>query len=392
MIKLLTFSTLYPSSVRPNHGIFVETRLRYLLASGEVESVVVAPVPWFPFTSQYFGEYATYARTPREETRNGIRVLHPRFALLPKIGMSTAPALLAAAVLPTLRRLIREGYDFDVIDAHYYYPDGVAAVILGKLLNKPVVITARGTDINLIPQYARARRMICWAANRAAKSITVCEALRTSMIDLGIRADDIVALRNGVDLERFSPVDRMAQRKALGLEGFTLLSVGYLIPRKAHHLIIEALPQLPDTRLLIAGEGPEKEKLIKLAQALGVAARVTMLGALPQTELRNYYGAVDALVLTSSREGWANVLLEAMACGTPVVASNVWGTPEVVATAEAGVLMEERTSRGVVQAVKHLRAHYPNHAATRAYAEGFSWDDTTRGQIALFRQVLVERR
>lgn len=390
MIKLLTFSTLYPSSVRPNHGIFVETRLRYLLASGEVQSIVVAPVPWFPFTSQYFGEYATYARTPREEIRNGIRVLHPRFALLPKIGMSTAPALLAAAALPTLHRLIREGYDFDLIDAHYYYPDGVAAVILGKLLNKPVVVTARGTDINLIPQYARARRMICWAANRAAKSITVCEALRTSMIDLGIRAERIVALRNGVDLERFRPVDRAAQRKMLGLDGFTLLSVGYLIPRKAHHLIIEALPLLPDTRLLIAGDGPEKEKLTRLAEALGVAARVTLLGALPQTELRNYYGAVDALVLTSSREGWANVLLEAMACGTPVVASNVWGTPEVVATTEAGVLMEERTARGVAQAVKQLRAYYPDHAATRAYAEGFSWDDTTRGQIALFRQVLAE--
>ena len=392
MIKLLTFSSLYPSSVRPNHGIFVETRLRYLLASGEVQSVVVAPVPWFPFKSERFGEYAAYARTPREETRNGIRVLHPRFTLLPKIGMSAAPVLLAVAVLPILRRLIREGYDFDVIDAHYYYPDGVAAAILGRLLNKPVVITARGTDINLIPQYARPRRMIRWAAKSAAKSITVCAALRTSMIDLGISAERIVALRNGVDLERFSPPDRAAQRKALGLNGFTLLSVGYLIPRKAHHLIIEALPLMPDTRLLIAGEGPERERLTKLARELGVADRVTMLGARPQTELRNYYGAVDALVLASSREGWANVLLEAMACGTPVVASNVWGTPEVVALPAAGVLMEERTARGVAQAVERLRAHYPDHAATRAYAEGFSWDDTTRGQIALFRQVLAERK
>lgn len=392
MIKLLTFSSLYPSSVRPNHGIFVETRLRYLLASGEVQSVVVAPVPWFPFKSERFGEYAVYARTPREETRNGIRVLHPRFTLLPKIGMSAAPVLLAVAVLPILRRLIREGYDFDVIDAHYYYPDGVAAAILGRLLNKPVVITARGTDINLIPQYARPRRMIRWAAKSAVKSITVCAALRTSMIDLGISAERIVALRNGVDLERFSPPDRAAQRKALGLNGFTLLSVGYLIPRKAHHLIIEALPLMPDTRLLIAGEGPERERLTKLARELGVADRVTMLGARPQTELRNYYGAVDALVLASSREGWANVLLEAMACGTPVVASNVWGTPEVVALPAAGVLMEERTARGVAQAVERLRAHYPDHAATRAYAEGFSWDDTTRGQIALFRQVLAERK
>lgn len=392
MIKLVTFSTLFPSAARPNHGIFVETRLRYLLASSEVQSVAIAPVPWFPFKNERFGDYANYARTPKEETRNGIRVLHPRYPLIPKLGMNTAPALLAAAALPAFKRLIDEGYDFDVIDAHYYYPDGVAAAMIAKKLNKPFVITARGTDINLIPQYAWPRRMIRWAAKRAAASITVCEALRQSMIELGIDGAVVHTLRNGVDLERFQPIDRAAQREKLGLNGFTLLSVGYLIPRKAHDLIIEALPSLPDVRLLIAGEGPERANLENLARRLGVADRVTLLGALPQTELRNYYGAVDALVLASSREGWANVLLEAMACGTPVVASNVWGTPEVVAAPEAGVLMPERTPEGVVAGVNQLRANYPEHAATRAYAERFSWDDTTRGQIHLLRQVLTDRR
>lgn len=392
MIKLLTFSTLYPSSVRPSHGIFVETRLRYLLASGAAQSVAVAPVPWFPFKSERFGDYAKYARTPREETRNGIRVLHPRYPLIPKLGMNTAPALLAASALPTLRKLIREGYDFDVIDAHYYYPDGVAAAIMAKQLNKPFVVTARGTDINLIPQYAMPRRMIRWAARRAAKSITVCEALRQSMIDLGIDGERIVTLRNGVDLERFCPVDRAAQRQALGLDGFTLLSVGYLIPRKAHDLIIEALHNLPDVKLLIAGDGPERANLENLSRRIGVADRVTFLGALPQTELRNYYGAADALVLASSREGWANVLLEAMACGTPVVASNVWGTPEVVAAPEAGVLMDERTAEGVARGVERLRAYYPEHAATRGYAERFSWDDTTQGQLELFSRIPEDRK
>ena len=388
MIKLLTFSTLYPSSVRPSHGIFVETRLRYLLASGDVQSVVVAPVPWFPLKGERFGDYGKYARTPREETRNGIRVLHPRFPLVPKLGMTSAPALLAAAALPTLRRLIREGYDFDVIDAHYFYPDGVAAAIIAKQLNKPFVITARGTDINLIPQYALPRSMIRWAAKRAAKSITVCEALRTSMIELNIAGDHIVTLRNGVDLERFRPVDRAAQRESLGLKGFTLLSVGHLIPRKAHDLIVEALPLLPDVRLLIAGDGPQRDNLTQLAHRLGVTDRVTFLGSLPQTELRNYYGAADALVLASSREGWANVLLESMACGTPVVASNVWGAPEVVAAPAAGVMMPERTAHGVAAGVKQLRATYPAHEATRAYAEGFSWDDTTQGQLNIFRQLV----
>lgn len=387
MIKLLTFSTLYPSSVRPSHGIFVETRLRYLLASGQAQSVVVAPVPWFPFKDSRFGSYSKFARTPHEETLNGIRVLHPRYPLLPKMGMSSAPFLLAQSAMPTIRRLQAEGYDFDAIDAHYFYPDGVAAVLLARKLGKPVAITARGTDINLIPAHAIPRQLIRWAGKRATAMITVCEALRKSMMDLGIDGQRITTLRNGVDLERFRPVDRTAQREALGLKVFTLLSVGYLIPRKGHDLIIQALPMLPDVRLLIAGDGPELANLTQLAKRLGVAGRVTFLGSLPQTELRNYYGAVDALVLASSREGWANVLLESMACGTPVVASDVWGTPEVVAAPEAGVLMLSRTPEGIAQAVHVLRANYPDHGATRRYAEKFSWDDTTQGQLDLFHAI-----
>jgi hypothetical protein len=151
-MKLLTFSTLFPNAVHPSHGIFVETRLRYLMASGKVESRVVAPVPWFPSGNPRFGRYADYARVPAEEQRHGIQISHPRYMLLPKIGMQVAPWLLARSVKAQIGRIIDEGYDFDVLDAHYFYPDGVAAVMLGKYFNKPVVITARGTDINLIPQ------------------------------------------------------------------------------------------------------------------------------------------------------------------------------------------------------------------------------------------------
>ncbi|QAU35401.1 glycosyltransferase family 4 protein [Janthinobacterium sp. 17J80-10] len=391
-MKLLTFSTLFPNAEKPSHGIFVETRLRYLLASGKVQSRVIAPVPWFPSTHPRFGRYAGYAKVPTEETRSGIQVHHPRYALLPKVGMNLAPLLLAQSVKPAMRRMIESGYDFDLIDAHYFYPDGVAAVMLGKHFNKPVVITARGTDINLIPQHAIPRKQILWAARHAQGMITVCNALKEEMAGLGIDAAKVTPLRNGVDLERFQPVDRASVRASLGMRGFTLLSVGLLEPRKAHDLIISALPKLEDTELLIAGSGPERARLEALAQQLNVAERVKFLGALPQTELRNYYGAADAMVLASSREGWANVLLESMACGTPVVASNVWGTPEVVAAPEAGVLMAERTPQGVADAVRRLRANYPSHAATRAYAEKFSWDDTTEGQLRLFDKILGASR
>lgn len=387
-IRTLLFSTLYPSSVRPSHGIFVETRLRHLLASGEVETRVVAPVPWFPFCHRAFGDYAKHAAVPHHEERNGIHVVHPRYLLLPKVGMNSAPYTLGRAGLEAARKLIADGYDFDLIDAHYFYPDGVAATMIGKALNKPVVITARGTDINLIPQFDKPRRLILQAAEDCAAMITVCAALKDALVGLGAKAEKIVALRNGVDLELFRPEDRPASRAAFGMsERFAIASVGHLIERKGHHLVIEALPQMPDAELYIAGGGEEDANLRALAARLGVTDRVHFLGALPQAKLRTLYNAADCLVLASSREGWANVLLEAMACGTPVVATNVWGTPEVVAAPEAGVLMDERSAGGIVRAVARLREALPARNATRAYAEQFGWPPTTEGQLALFRRI-----
>jgi teichuronic acid biosynthesis glycosyltransferase TuaC len=388
-LRVLLFSTLYPSSVMPSHGIFVQTRLRHLLDSGEVEAQVIAPVPWFPSTHPRFGEYAAFAATPRAEQRLGIDVQHPRFVRLPKIGMSTAPFTLAASGLAAARRLRAEGFDFDLIDAHYFYPDGVAAVMMGRALGRPVTITARGTDINLIPRYALPRRMILDAAQRSAHMVTVCRALKDELVALGAPADKISVLRNGVDLALFRPEDRAAARARFGLQGFTLASVGHLIDRKGHHHVIDALPAMPDVSLKIAGSGPDEAALRSRAQALGVADRVEFLGSLPQEALRSLYNAADALALASSREGWANVLLEAMACGMPVVASDVWGTPEVVATPDAGVLMSSLDAAGVADGVARLRAALPDRAATRRYAEGFDWQSTTRGQLDIFRRVLA---
>lgn len=387
-MKILTFSTLYPNAVKPGHGIFVETRLRHLVASGQVDSRVVAPVPWFPSAHPRFGKWAQYAAVPRTEIRFGVKVAHPRYPVLPKIGMTVSPLLLANAVKPAVGRLIDEGFDFDLIDAHYFYPDGVAAAMLAKYFNKPLVITARGSDITLFPQYRLPRKLIQWAARRADGIITVCNALRDEVLTLGVEPSRVTSLRNGVDLDLFQPVDRAEVRARLGINGFTLLAVGHLVPVKAQELAIAALTRMPDVRLFIAGNGPNREMLNQLARTEGVADRVTMLGALPQAALRDYYGAADALVLPSVREGWANVLLEAMACGTPVVASRVWGTPEVVAAPEAGRLMEQRTAQGLADAVAALRADYPDRAATRRYAERFSWDHTTAGQLQLFRHIL----
>ncbi len=391
-IRLVTFSTLYPNAVQPNHGVFVENRLRHLIASGEVVSRVVAPVPYFPFRSPRFGQYAAFAQVPTWEERHGLTIQHPRYILIPKVGMNVSPYLLALAALPAVKAAIKAQGGADILDAHYLFPDGVAATMIGRMLGIPVVMTARGTDVSLIPRYPVPRRLIQKACKRAAGVITVSAALKEGLVGMDVDPDHVTVLRNGVDLGLFRPLDRQATRQRLGLDGPTLISVGHLIERKGHHLIIEAMPSLPGFTLLIAGEGPERARLEKTIADLGLDDRVRLLGARPHAELPELYGAADALILASSREGWANVLLEAMACGTPAIGTQIWGNPEVIAKPEAGILMTERSARGVADAVHALFGpRMPTREATRAYASAFSWDATTEGQIELFRRIMARR-
>src|SRR5690348_6736566 len=243
-LRILTFTTLYPNLLQPQHGIFVETRLRKLVASGAVGARVVAPCPWFPFASARFGRYAVFARMPSEETRYGLHVEHPRYPVFPRVGMSAAPLALSAAVLPFLRRQIRDGHDFDLIDAHYFYPDGVGAVLLGRALDRPVSVTTRGSDLNVIAQYAAPRRWMRWAARHADGLVTVSAGLKRRLVDLGVGADRVRVLRNGVDLALFRPHDRDAARATLGFTRPSLLAVGNLVALKRHRLMVEALTQL----------------------------------------------------------------------------------------------------------------------------------------------------
>jgi len=395
-IRSLLFSTLYPSSVRPIHGIFVETRLRELLQTGGIETRVVAPVPWFPSTRPRWGEWARMASTPAHEVHNGIEVHHPRYPLPPKVGMTMAPLLIALGAAPVLRRLRRSGFDFDLIDAHYYYPDGVAAALLAKWFDRPVTVTARGTDLNLIPQYKLPRRMIQWAAGQAQASIGVCAALMDVLRGWGIAEERLHVMRNGVDLKRFQPLPQEAARAMLGLSGSgpLLLSVGHLVERKGHHLVIDALvhllPRMPGLRLAIVGAGEERSKLEEQTRARGLLDRVVFAGQQPNDRLATWYSAADALVLASSREGWANVLLESMACGTPVVATEIWGTPEVVAP-HVGVLVKQRDATAIAAAVGRLLELAPQRVDVRRYAEGFGWGATSAAQLQLFTRIAHQR-
>lgn len=386
-MKILAVTTLYPNAASPSHGVFVENRLDFFRRRTGADVKVIAPVPWFPSASPVFGRYARFAAAPERETRRGIEVRHPRYAIPPRVGMTYAASALARVIEREARALLAEGWDFDLIDAHYLYPDGVAAAAAARRLGKPFVMTARGSDVTELANYPRQRAMILDAVLNSDGVIAVAAALKSDLVNLGAPAEKIRVLRNGVDLAMFRPADRAAARAALTIDGAVIASVGSLIPRKGHDIAIGALAHLPEARLVIAGEGPQLASLKAQAENIGVASRVRFAGQLRHEALIDVYNAADVLVLASTREGWPNVLLEAMACGTPAVAADAGGAREVIREPAAGRVLDARTPDAAAAAIRDVLAA-TDRQATRAYAERHSWDETSDGLEALFGEVI----
>jgi teichuronic acid biosynthesis glycosyltransferase TuaC len=391
VLKILAISNLFPNPVQPRNGVFTEHRLRALAAAPEIEEVrVISPIPAFPLPGLSFGPYAALNAVPAEDVRHGLKVSYPRYVNIPKIGMHLQPGLMAAALMAVVRRMIAGGFDPDVIDAFYFYPDGVAAAKIARALGKKLVITAYGNDLSLIPVGSpRAARRIREAADQADACTAVCKALADAPVDLGGDASKTRVVLHGVDVDLFRPPeDRAALRARLGLDGPALFTAGHLIERKGMHFAVGALPPLPGATLVIAGDGPEDAALRAQAASLGVADRVRFLGHVDPAQLRDWYGAADAFVLMSSREGIANVMMESMACGTPVLATAVWGAPEVINRPEAGRLVMERTSEALAREAQALFAAPPDRAATARYGGSFTWAQTTRDHLDVYRTFL----
>jgi glycosyltransferase involved in cell wall biosynthesis len=386
-IRLLTLTTLFPNSRQPRHGVFVANRLARMRDTGRVDATVVAAVPWFP------GVYRDANRVPREETILGIPVRHPRYVHVPRVGMRLQPGSLARALLDELRHGRLDTSRFDVVDAHYFYPDGVAAARVAQVLRLPLVISARGSDINLIGDIAFARERMLRAANQAQALIAVSGALARSMRALGMPGEPIHVLRNGVDVEMFAPVDRADARRRLGIarEGRWVLGAGNQVPEKAFDVLIHAIAMIAGARLLLVGEGPERHALASLAARVA-PGRVEFRDNMPQAELRYAYSACDVLGLPSLREGWPNVVLEAIACGTPVVAARVGGIPEILHDDAPARIVNERTPEAWAAALSAILDLRRDIETVRRYAFRFGWDEVVRAQCALYEAVAAAGR
>ncbi len=390
--SLLVFSSLFPSPQEPLAGLFVRERM---FRVGRVLPVtVVAPQPWFPLQGLVRRWRPGYRPArPVRETMSGIEVLRPRFISAPGVLRRLDGLMMAIAAFPAVRRLAKQGRA-DVIDAHFGYPDGYAASLLARWCGRPLTVTLRGTE----PRHAAdppLRARLVAALRRADRVFSVSGSLRELALSLGVQPARSAVVGNGVDLENFSAIDRREARARLDLpdDAQVLISVGALVERKGVHRVIELLPTLlarfPRLHYLVVGgpspEGDIGERLRAQAVELGLQERVRFLGPLRPSDLRLPLSAADVFVLATSNEGWANVFLEAMACGLPVVTTAVGGNAEVVCDQALGRIVPFGDAQALCEAVSEALARDWDRAAIRRYAENNSWERRVEQLVHEFR-------
>ncbi|MFN3725600.1 MAG: glycosyltransferase [Allosphingosinicella sp.] len=389
MLRVLTLSTLYPNAHQPTLGLFVEHQTRGLAARENVEVEVFAPLALPPAWPLFGRHYRALHALPEEEDWRNVVTHRPRFTSVP-FARRIAAKSVCQAVWSVFNWDLWLGEPlpkFDVIDAEFFWPDGVAAMHLAKALGVPLSIKARGSDIYYWGDRPGIREQILEAAHAAHGLLAVSDSLKAEMVARGMPADKIKVHHTGVDLDLYRPVDRTHAKTALGVGGPLLATVGALIERKGQSFALDALARLPGSTLLVIGDGPDRAALERRAERLGISGRVRFLGARPPEEVAQLVAAADVMLLPTRAEGIANVWVEALACGTPVVTCDAGGAREVIDTPAAGRVVV-RDAEALAEGVRQVLTHAPEPEVVRRSAERFSWERNAEELEAHLRSLL----
>jgi len=391
-MRVLVLSSTFPNAQQPTRGVFVRERIRRL--ANRCELVVVAPIPWFPMNRWIRRDRAN---VPAVEQQSGLTVYHPRFFSLPRYGKFLDGLLYAASLIPHLVRL-RRRFAFEVIDAHFAFPDGVAAVLLGRVLRCPVVVTLRGSIVRL-SGYRLHRPQLRWALTRAERVLAVADYLGQVAVAIGVPGHRIRVIPNGVDLASFAPAERAEARRTCGLpeERTILLTVAALYSWKGQHMVVEALPGLreryPNILYVMVGASRAEEpsyvaSLKRRVAELGLEHHVHFAGPRPHAELARWYNAANLFVLPTRSEGCPNVLLESLACGVPVVATSVGGVPEIIRQGREGLLSPYGDLSALRDALLEGLERRWDGQALVGRAREFDWTDAAEQALEELHQAL----
>jgi glycosyltransferase involved in cell wall biosynthesis len=375
-LRILALTNLFPTPWDPRRATFNRQQFERLGRKHDV-SVLVAV------------SFLDRLRGRRGESRSSLSLSHFTFFYPPGVARSLHAAFYYVSMMLGRGRRVQRG-EYDCLLASWAYPDAVAASRFARRLRVPYVVKVHGSDLNVQAELPARRGQIAGALQRADAVIAVSRALADRAVALGVEPSRVHTIYNGVDAERFSPGSREDARRRLRLDaGRLVLYVGNLKVSKGCTDLLEAFPAVlerhPDAQLAYVGEGADRGTMVQRLESLGITDRVRLVGSIPHDDLAGWFRAADLLCLPSHAEGVPNVVLEAMASGTPVVATRVGGIPEVV-PGHAGILVEPRAIVALGQALNSALDRAWDTPSIVAHARTFRWDDN----IGKLEQVLLK--
>lgn len=393
-MKLFVISSLFPSSVHPNRGIFVLRRL--VAVSQTCDVVVVNPIPWFPFQGM-FKQYRDLSDVPSREVIQGIDVYHPRYLSIPLLFKVVAAIGFSLSVLMLTIR-VRRKFAFDLIELNWTFPDLPAGLLLSRLYGVKQIVTIRGEPALGLHERNMRSRIVRFFLPRADRVVTLSNRLRTDCLTMGVLADQLQTVHNGVDSSRFQYENRSESRKRLQLPDHQriILGIGFMTPRKGFDRIVKALPEINrrfgETHLFIIGptgefaQGDCSRDLDQLAVKLGVRDKLTFVGEVENHDLPRWYNAVDCFCLSSRSEGCPNVFLEALACGCPCVATDVGSVPDIMNSSMGMVV--PNSSEGVELGLLDVLSREFDRQGLVEQMKAFDWNSCARQMLDIYDQLL----
>lgn len=390
MSKVATITHLFPNPAQPILGIFVLHRVRAMAQYLPTE--VIAPVGWLPR-----GMRGRPKAVPRVRSVGNLIIHHPRYISPPTLKPLESLFFLIGSFPTFVHRHNSE--PFKILDTHFAYPDAPAVMVLSRLFRLPFVVTVRGEDVYGHPRFPLRKLQITQALKNAARVICLSEVTFRCCISLGVSPDKIAIIPNGVDGEIFTMIDRLHARRCLGLDPnmLLLLSAGWLIPRKGYHHVIQALPTLvqrfPNLRYIIVGgdttTGEYKRRLLQLADSIGVREVVIFVDSVPQEQLALWMAAADLFCFPSEKEGWGNVVAEALSCGTPVIAHEVGGVRQMIVEGVNGIVLNERTPEAWISAITECLEREWDRRLIRESVSHLRWEQVGLQIANLMNEVLT---
>ena len=353
-MRLLFVSNLFPNSAEPVRGVFNAQQVAAL--SKKCEVTVVAPT----------------GHTVPDQVRGSVRVIHPKYFHVPVFSRPLNGWLFARAIEPVIRR-----EQFDTVLASWAYPDAYGVMLVAEKWKFPFATVVLGSDVNVFFENPTRKRQILRALRASRVVFTKSRALQTRLAAEGIES---VVNYNGIDRARFHPLDRAeaCRKLRLDMKRRRVLFVGNLIPVKGPTVLAKAAEQLSEADVIFVGSGTEK---------IRAGHRV---GARSHDEIPLWMSACDVLCLPSLNEGLPNVVLEAMACGLPVVASRVGGVPEVVRDGTNGLLVPPVDVVALVNALRRALATKWDRERICASVSQFDWDKSTSTLLGTLQRVVTE--